>query len=78
MFNSSRSNQSANDYAQIKDLGGPYDVLIASAAETHGVPYDLLHKQLFRNPASAPGLSAPLAHAVLVSSPEPQVTPMTS
>lgn len=56
---SSRSNQSANDYAQIKDLGGPYDALIASACEAHGVPYDLLHKQLFKESSFNPMAVSP-------------------
>jgi len=52
-------NQAANDYDQIKDLGGPYDALIASAAETHGVPYDLLHKQLFKESSFNPKAVSP-------------------
>ncbi|APQ13509.1 hypothetical protein BJP27_19145 [Pseudomonas oryzihabitans] len=59
MSYSSRSNQAANDYNHIKNIGGPYDALIASAAETHGVPYDLLHKQLFEESSFNPMAVSP-------------------
>ncbi|OCX22354.1 hypothetical protein BBI09_03650 [Stutzerimonas xanthomarina] len=37
----------AKHYTKIKAEGGPFDSLIKEAADTHGVSYALLHKQLF-------------------------------
>lgn len=48
-----------NGYSRIKDEGGPYDALIASACEAHGVPYDLLHKQLFKESSFNPMAVSP-------------------
>jgi len=39
--------QQPGNYDKIKAEGGPYDSLIQAASEQQGVPYDLLHKQIF-------------------------------
>jgi len=51
--------QQPNDYAKIKAEGGPYDSLIQTAAANHGVSYDLLHKQLFKESSSNPNAKSP-------------------
>lgn len=47
------------DYDKIKATGGPYDTLIQSAADAHGVNYDLLHKQLFLESSFNPNAKSP-------------------
>ncbi|MDP2747358.1 transglycosylase SLT domain-containing protein [Pseudomonas sp.] len=51
--------QQPNDYAKIKAEGGPYDSLIQTAAANHGVSYDLLHKQLFKESSFNPNAKSP-------------------
>jgi hypothetical protein len=51
--------QKPNDYAKIKAEGGPYDSLIQTAAANHGVSYDLLHKQLFKESSFNPNAKSP-------------------
>lgn len=48
-----------NGYAKIKAEGGPYDSLIQTAAANHGVSYDLLHKQLFKESSFNPNAKSP-------------------
>jgi hypothetical protein len=50
---------SNDQYTKIKSQGSPYDSLIQSAAETHGVSYDLLHKQLFIESSFNPNAKSP-------------------
>lgn len=47
------------DYDKIKAQGGPFDSLIQTAATTHGVSYDLLHKQLFKESSFNPNAVSP-------------------
>ena len=47
------------DYASVKAEGGPFDALIQTAAANHGVPYDLLHKQLFIESSFNPNAVSP-------------------
>ncbi|HBO3276615.1 TPA: transglycosylase SLT domain-containing protein [Pseudomonas aeruginosa] len=47
------------DYAKVKAEGGPYDSLIQSASARYGVPYDLLHKQLFAESSFNPNAVSP-------------------
>jgi len=47
------------DYERIKSEGGPFDNLIKEAADTHGVNYDLLHKQLFLESSFNPTAKSP-------------------
>ncbi|WP_422909211.1 transglycosylase SLT domain-containing protein [Pseudomonas sp. MAC6] len=51
--------QQLNDYAKVKAEGGPYDSLIQTAAANHGVSYDLLHKQLFKESSFNPNAKSP-------------------
>lgn len=46
-------------YEKVKAEGGPYDSLIQSASATHGVPYELLHKQLFLESSFNPKAKSP-------------------
>lgn len=48
-----------DDYAQVKAAGSPYDSLIQTASANHGVPYDLLHKQLFKESSFNPNAQSP-------------------
>lgn len=48
-----------NGYAKVKAEGGPYDSLIQTAAANHGVSYDLLHKQLFKESSFNPNAKSP-------------------
>ncbi|WP_246884111.1 hypothetical protein, partial [Pseudomonas chlororaphis] len=41
------TNPHNDEYASIKATGTQYDNLIRSAAESEGVRYDLLHKQIY-------------------------------
>ncbi|HBV05865.1 MAG TPA: transglycosylase, partial [Gemmatimonadetes bacterium] len=50
---------SNDQYTRIKSQGGPYDSLIQTAASTHGVNYDLLHKQLFLESSFNPNAKSP-------------------
>jgi hypothetical protein len=50
---------SNDQYTKIKSQGSPFDSLIQSAAETHGVNYDLLHKQLFIESSFNPNAQSP-------------------
>ena len=50
---------SNDQYTKIKSQGSPYDSLIQSAADTHGVNYDLLHKQLFLESSFNPNAKSP-------------------
>lgn len=47
------------DYDNIKSQGGPFDTLIKEAADTHGVSYSLLHKQLFLESSFNPNAKSP-------------------
>lgn len=47
------------DYESVKKSGGPFDNLIKEAADTHGVNYDLLHKQLFLESSFNPNAKSP-------------------
>ena len=51
--------QNRNDYDQIKAQGGPYDSLILASSENYGVPYQLLHKQLFKESSFDPKAVSP-------------------
>lgn len=51
--------QQPNDYAQVKAKGSPYDSLIQTASVNYGVPYDLLHKQLFKESSFNPNAVSP-------------------
>lgn len=51
--------QNRNDYDQIKAKGGPFDSLIQAASDTYGVPYALLHKQLFKESSFNPKAVSP-------------------
>ena len=46
-------------YEKRKAEGGPYDSLIQTAAANHGVSYDLLHKQLFKESSFNPNAKSP-------------------
>lgn len=46
-------------YDQIKAKGGPFDSLIQAASDTYGVPYALLHKQLFKESSFNPKAVSP-------------------
>lgn len=46
-------------YDQIKAKGGPYDSLIQAASANYGVPYELLHKQLFKESSFNPKAVSP-------------------
>ncbi|OEC56569.1 transglycosylase SLT domain-containing protein [Pseudomonas sp. ENNP23] len=48
-----------DNYAQIKAEGGPFDSLIQSASAQYGVPYDLLHKQIFLESSFNPRAVSP-------------------
>ncbi len=48
-----------DDYTKIKAEGGPFDALIQGASAAHGVPYDLLHKQLFLESSFNPNAKSP-------------------
>ena len=48
-----------DDYTKIQTEGGPFDALIQGAAATHGVPYDLLHKQIFLESSFNPNAQSP-------------------
>lgn len=48
-----------NGYDKIKAEGGPFDTLIKEAADTYGVNYDLLHKQLFLESSFDPNAVSP-------------------
>ncbi len=48
-----------NGYDKIKAEGGPFDTLIKEAADTYGVNYDLLHKQLFLESSFNPTAVSP-------------------
>ncbi|WP_312723260.1 transglycosylase SLT domain-containing protein [Stutzerimonas nitrititolerans] len=48
-----------NQYTKIKTEGGPFDSLIKEAADTHGVSYGLLHKQLFLESSFNPQAVSP-------------------
>ena len=47
------------DYSSIKAAGTPYDNLIRSAAESEGVRYDLLHKQIYNESSFHPDAQSP-------------------
>ncbi len=47
------------DYAQVKAAGSPFDSLIQTAAADYGVPYDLLHKQIFKESSFNPNAVSP-------------------
>lgn len=47
------------DYASVKAEGGPFDALIQGASAAHGVPYDLLHKQIFLESSFNPNAKSP-------------------
>lgn len=47
------------DYDRIKAQGGPFDTLIKEAADTHGVPYEMLHKQIFLESSFNPNAKSP-------------------
>lgn len=46
-------------YAKVKAEGGPFDSLIQDACTKYGVPYDLLHKQLFLESSFNPKAVSP-------------------
>ncbi len=48
-----------NEYEKIKAKGGPFDPLIQNAADTYGVPYALLHKQIFKESSFNPKAVSP-------------------
>ena len=48
-----------DQYAVIKSQGGPFDDLIKQSADTHGVSYELLHKQLFMESSFNPAAVSP-------------------
>ncbi|MDL5596018.1 transglycosylase SLT domain-containing protein [Bacillus subtilis] len=48
-----------NGYDKIKAEGGPFDSLIQSASAQYGVPYDLLHKQIFLESSFNPRAVSP-------------------
>ncbi|SFW31810.1 Transglycosylase SLT domain-containing protein [Pseudomonas sp. NFACC19-2] len=48
-----------DDYTEIKETGSPYDSLIQTASTNYGVPYDLLHKQLFKESSFNPNAVSP-------------------
>lgn len=48
-----------DDYAQVKAAGSPFDSLIQTAAADYGVPYDLLHKQIFKESSFNPNAVSP-------------------
>ncbi|PRD20682.1 UNVERIFIED_CONTAM: Peptidoglycan hydrolase [Trichonephila clavipes] len=48
-----------DDYTEIKAAGSPYDSLIQTASNDYGVPYDLLHKQLFKESSFNPKAVSP-------------------
>lgn len=47
------------EYAAVKQAGGPYDDLIQAAASQYGVSYPLLHKQLFMESRFDPTAQSP-------------------
>lgn len=48
-----------NEYEKIKAQGGPFDPLIQNAADTYGVSYALLHKQIFKESSFNPKAVSP-------------------
>lgn len=48
-----------DEYAKVKAAGSPFDSLIQTAAADYGVPYDLLHKQLFKESSFNPNAVSP-------------------
>jgi len=51
--------QQHNNYDQIRTKGGPFDSLILASSENYGVPYALLHKQLFKESSFNPNAVSP-------------------
>lgn len=49
----------STDYERIKAAGTPYDNLIRSAAESEGIRYDLLHKQIYNESSFQPKAKSP-------------------
>ncbi|WP_409300091.1 transglycosylase SLT domain-containing protein [Pseudomonas sp. KCJK8993] len=49
----------SKDYERIKAAGTPYDNLIRSAAESEGVRYELLHKQIYNESSFEPKAKSP-------------------
>lgn len=50
--------QQPDDYTRIK-TEAPYDSLIQTASADYGVPYDLLHKQLYKESSFNPNAVSP-------------------
>ncbi|TLX62141.1 hypothetical protein DN820_17575 [Stutzerimonas nosocomialis] len=48
-----------DQYTKIKASGAPFDSLILSASNAHGVSYDLLHKQIFLESSFNPNAVSP-------------------